>query len=390
MIAPTFSLEEAVIRFWDALIVGAGPAGAMAARELACRGLMVLLVDRASFPRWKVCGACLNERALQSLAQAGMSSLASRCRAVPLTNLYLAARGRRAALPLPGGAALSRESFDAALILEAIAMGAAFLPETYATLGGSNSSGRLIFLRQAKREQTAVARIVIAADGLSGRFIAGEPGIRSVISRDSRIGAGTIVTGAPDYYEPGKIYMACGTDGYVGLVRLEDERLGVAAALDWSTVQRAGGPAQLAAQVLADTGWPQIPRLEALTWRGTPRLTRRPSRLSGDRLFVIGDSAGYVEPFTGEGIAWALESALALAPVAVQATRRWASRYAATWTSAYRRVTGARRTCRAAARVLRFPFLTRGIIGLLGRFPALGQPVIHRINRRPSSKAAPL
>ena len=46
-------LAEAGDRLWDAVVIGAGPAGAVAARELAAAGVGVLLVDRASFPRWK-------------------------------------------------------------------------------------------------------------------------------------------------------------------------------------------------------------------------------------------------------------------------------------------------------------------------------------------------
>src|SRR5262249_26661731 len=67
-VSATLTLEEAARRSWHALVVGAGPAGATAARELARRGLDVLLVDRAAFPRWKVCGCCLNGNALATLA----------------------------------------------------------------------------------------------------------------------------------------------------------------------------------------------------------------------------------------------------------------------------------------------------------------------------------
>jgi flavin-dependent dehydrogenase len=59
---PTLAPESAAGRLWDVVVVGAGPAGAMAARELARRGAGVLLVDRAQFPRYKVCGGCLNPR----------------------------------------------------------------------------------------------------------------------------------------------------------------------------------------------------------------------------------------------------------------------------------------------------------------------------------------
>src|SRR5262249_23647918 len=58
-LAATLDLMTTSERRWDAVVVGAGPAGALAARELARLGAAVLLVDRATFPRWKVCGCCL-------------------------------------------------------------------------------------------------------------------------------------------------------------------------------------------------------------------------------------------------------------------------------------------------------------------------------------------
>ena len=70
-LAATVTLEEAARRTWGAVVVGAGPAGATAARELARRSVKVLLVDRAAFPRWKVCGCCLNGRAAAVLADGG-------------------------------------------------------------------------------------------------------------------------------------------------------------------------------------------------------------------------------------------------------------------------------------------------------------------------------
>src|SRR5262249_19506522 len=71
-ISATLSLPDAACRRWDAAIVGAGPAGAVAASTLARSGWSVLLVDRASFPRGKVCGCCLGGAALDALEQAGV------------------------------------------------------------------------------------------------------------------------------------------------------------------------------------------------------------------------------------------------------------------------------------------------------------------------------
>jgi flavin-dependent dehydrogenase len=360
----------------------------MTVRELARRGLGVLLVDRSAFPRWKVCGGCLNKRALGTLAEVGLEFLTSQCHAVPLERVQLAARDCSAVLPLPGGVALSREAFDAAMVRAALAAGAAFLPGTYATLAGAGPQGRIAFLRQGTREWPTAARFVVAADGLSGRLLAGERKMQNLIIRNSRIGAGAVVSGAPSFYERGTIHMACGDDGYVGLVRLEDGGVDIAAALERRAVQDAGGPSRLAAEILQSVGWPAIAGMENETWRGTPGLTRRAFRVAGERLFVVGDSAGYVEPFTGEGIAWALDAGVALASLAVEAAREWTPRLAARWTSIFRRTIGDRRACRAAARLLRHPRLTRGVIALLDRFPVLGLPVIRRLNRRPVKKVA--
>ncbi len=389
ILTATLSLEEAAIRLWDVLIVGAGPAGAMSARELARRGRSVLLVDRAQFPRWKVCGSCLNLRALEILKDAGANSFLLERQAVPLTSLRLAAQATTATLPLPGGVALSRERLDEALVESASAAGAVFLPGTYATSAGVGQECRWVYLRQGPREWSAAARIVIAADGLGGRFLAGEPGFRFVTRPQSRIGAGAISSEAPDFYTPGAIFMATGDEGYVGLVRLEDGRLDIAAALERSAVQHACGPARVVGRLLASVRWPAIGQLEHLAWRGTPGLTRQATRVSGERLFVVGDAAEYVEPFTGEGIAWALETAAALAPWADQAVQQWSPRLATRWQSRYRRLVRQRRTCRAAAFVLRSPVATRGLVGLLHRMPFLGSPVIRLLNRPVLDQAEP-
>ena len=69
----TIEREHAARERWDVIVIGAGPAGALAAREAARRQLKTLLVDRKTFPRTKVCGSCLSRRALSVLEHAGLS-----------------------------------------------------------------------------------------------------------------------------------------------------------------------------------------------------------------------------------------------------------------------------------------------------------------------------
>jgi flavin-dependent dehydrogenase len=386
-IASTLSLEQAVGRTWDAAVVGAGPAGALSARELARRGLAVLLVDQASFPRWKVCGCCLNGRALGALEAAGLGGLAAGRGAVPLRAIVLASHGRSARVALAGSVALSREAFDAALVEEAMHEGAAFLPQTRAVLPAECNAlagdFRMLDLYQGPRTAAVRARCVLAADGLGGKLLARAGVNAAPAAPGSRIGAGAVLGEAPAFYRPGTVYMACGEHGYVGLVRLEDGRLDVAAALDASWVRECGGPAEAVTPLLAEAGFAAVPGLAAATWRGTAALTRRATCCAAERLFVVGDAAGYVEPFTGEGMAWALASALALAPLAARAALRWQPSQADAWTALYGRVVARRRlACRGAAFVLRHPLLVGTLIRLLAHLPALAAPFLHILEAR--------
>ncbi|HLN30193.1 MAG TPA: FAD-dependent monooxygenase [Gemmataceae bacterium] len=384
-IGPTLSLADASARTWDAVVVGAGPAGAVAARELARRGTTVLLVDRASFPRNKVCGACLNVRALAALAAVGLGDLVERLGAVRLVGLHLAAEKTSARIRLPGGAALTRAALDAALVEAAIQAGAEFLPRADARLGDCTAQERLITLSRDGKSTTVAGRIILAADGLAGGFLRRQAGGHAIVTSDSYIGTAILVDEAPSFYAPGNIFMACRTGGYVGLVRVEAGRLNVAAAFGPDTLRRAGEAGLLVEDILEEAGFPHVPGLVGPVWHGTPLLTRRLTKPALERVLVIGDAAGYVEPFTGEGIAWALESALGAVPVAVRGCMAWSPALAREWTRRYRRLIGSRQwTCRMARQALRHRGIVRSILAALSRAPALAAPVIYALNRIPA------
>ena len=379
-LAPTLTLEQAAGRTWPVVVVGAGPAGAVAAGLIARAGSRVLLVDRSNFPRVKVCGCCLNGRALSALADAGLADLPARLGAVPLTAFRLAAGGREAELMLRRGVSLSREAFDAALIRHAIAGGADFLPATRAVRAASpNDATRSLLLSRQGDEREIAARVVVAADGLGGSLLA--EGSPSRSRPGSRIGAGVVVDFVHPFYAPGTIYMATAKTGYVGLVRLESGALDIACALDPSAVRAAGGPGAVATSILSEGNWPVPSDLAAAGWRGTAPLTRQARRVSGHRLFGLGDATGYVEPFTGEGMAWAMSSAVALAPLALAAALEWRPHLAARWRQTHRcLVTRRQRVCRVAAEVLRRPWLAALAVYFLARLPVLGRPVISHLN----------
>jgi menaquinone-9 beta-reductase len=312
----TCSLEEAAARVWDVLVAGAGPAGALTARGLAQQESTVLLVDKAAYPRWKVCGCCLNGAALASLSVAGLGHLPHRLGASPLRQLRLRAGGREAALPLPAGASLSRRALDAARVEAALQAGAAFLPETEAVLEPATGDYQQIRLCHNLERLSVHARIVVAADGLAGSFLKKVPDMEPTVCSRAPVGLGAVFDDAPEFYAPEAIHMAYARAGYVGAVRLEDGKLDVASALDPRRLRRPDGAAAAVAAILRECGFPCPEGLEAKSFRGTPALTRRRARVAAEGLFVLGDAAAYIEPFTGEGMAWAMQEALLLVPLA--------------------------------------------------------------------------
>ncbi len=375
---------------WDAVVIGAGPAGSIAALGLARSGHRVLLMERSRWPRSKVCGSCLNGLALHVLAEAGLGSLVADCGGRPLDTVVLHAGPRRARLPLPTGAALSRAVFDAALVREATRAGAVFLPETVAAVGQVAGDHRQVILRQGADRVAVQARVVLATTGLGAEAADTTVLPRATVNRASRIGAGATIDTGSDDYRPGIVYMASGRQGYVGLVRIESGALDVAAALDPAAVRARGNIGVVIRGVLEEAGLPVPSGATEADWRGTPALTRTRTRLGAERLFIAGDAAGYVEPFTGEGIGWALASGQALIPLAQQAIHVWQGDEVQRWERYHRDLIARRQfICRTLRPLLRSPVGVRTGVALLGRSPALARPVIRRINAALPVEGAP-
>jgi flavin-dependent dehydrogenase len=206
----------------------------------------------------------------------------------------------------------------------------------------------------------------------------GKPATRP--SRHARIGIGAELD-APRYpVTEGELHMAVARVGYVGLVRVESGRLNVAAAVDASAL-RASTPEHVVAGILCDAGLPPLPRTVAHGWRGTPSLTRS-GEAGALRLLRVGDAAGYVEPFTGEGIGWALADGRAAAEIALrvldgdpaEALVQWRRSRAATRSAG-------ERLCRALAWGLRRPRLVGLTVAALGAAPQLATPLVRRAGR---------
>jgi len=397
----------------DILIIGAGVAGTAAALSAAraaarstanrpanCRPPRILLVDRAPWPRDKVCGCCLTAHGVAALAALGIPPLSASPHAVPLHQVRICSGRSAVTLGLrPGGTVISRLELDALMVRTAQAAGVTFIPQCSAAVlprsaTASPSAPWLVTLSTPNSQHTIAASCIIAADGLAGRSLAALPELAVRTARTSPMGAGAIAhwgpltatlastsPAEPDALPPGRVILATGSAGYIGLVRLACGRVDIAAALNPAAARRAGGPGPLMQQLMARAGLvPTSLAASPAPWpariSGTPLLTRSRTGLALPGLLITGDSAGYVQPFTGEGMTWAIRGGshaghLAATCTPDEAAARW-SRWHATHIVARQRV------CRAVAAIVGIPALAHAAIWAAGTLPparALAQRV---------------
>lgn len=313
-------------RPWETVVVGAGPAGAATALRLARGGRRVLLIDRLPMPRGKVCGCCLSPVALRELSDLDAAVFPlDRPAPVPLSTMTLVQGGRSARFAFRGGAVMSRERLDTAIVEAGKMAGVAWRSGVEVVSVTADDGDGLVRLAvrsvDGDHPATLLAERCVLATGLVDR-VGGDAKDRGDRSRHRRggrggrclIGVGTTLPAGVIDLPTGELCMVVGRRGYCGLVRLEDGRIDVAAAVERDAVREEGGPAGAVRGVIRGArGIDAVGLAEAL--RGarlaaTPPLTRRAPLVSADgRIFRVGDAAAYVEPFTGEGIGWALIAA---------------------------------------------------------------------------------
>lgn len=358
--------------FWDVAIIGAGPAGSLLSLILARRGLSVILLDQADFPRRKVCGGCLNGSAMAALAHCELADLPARLGAQPVKRVHLRCQDHSAELPFKNHWSISRASFDAALVQEAQAAGVRFAPDNRASIGAIKDDYRQVEVQTSSGHTVLHAKVVIKAHGLK----------EGVVSRKSRVGVGTILQQVPQRLHDDGLLMIIGRGGYVGGVRVEDKQYDVAAALDVDYLKARATVANAVDELFRQAGFEIGNELAEAAWKGTPLLTRQPKQIAGERWFAVGDAAGYVEPFTGEGMAWAMNGAIALAPIVQRCVTQVHSCAAKEWTAVYRQKIGRKQwPCRILAQLLRRPMLSSGLISGLQYFPGLARPVLQYFDR---------
>lgn len=360
----TVTLRQLAESEWDAVVVGAGTAGASAALQLAALGKRTLLIEAKAFPRDKVCGGCLNQRAWSGLAMlrtpAGKASIPARvleAGAVPVDRMRLNCLGQEATWTTPVMHAISRRTLDSVLVDAAIDSGAVFCSETSTkVIEGDAKHFRNLRLANTRNENCVVkARSAIIADGLGHSSLSEFPELASHVKSGSRIGLGAIITDTLDAYPANELTMAVGREGYVGLTRVEQSKLNLAAAIDAEAIKKQGLTA-VVASILQSCRLPIPPSIETVKWTGTLPLTRMSREVAAQRLFKIGDSASYVEPFTGEGMSWAIQDAVSLSELLATADVNDCERLMAAWNAQWKQKLKSKQwVCRGLAGLLRYP-----------------------------------
>jgi geranylgeranyl reductase family protein len=303
----------------DALVAGAGPAGSAVAALLSRQGASVLLVEAAEHPRAKACAEYASPRIVEELERLGLeSSWADK--AVPLMGMDLHAGGHMAPIryadadgPRPAWG-VDRRTFDALLARHAVASGAELRERTRLArlvIDGGRVRGARVRDIATGREIEVRARWTIGADG-SRSTVSRLLGVERPVRFPRRLGLIAHYAGIPELADHGEMHV--GHDGYVGLAPTPGGELNVGMALPLDG-RGASAEARFGAAIAA---LPAVGRRLAGSRRLTPirgaaPIGHRVSRDAGPGWLLIGDAAGFVDPFTGEGIFRALRSARAAA-----------------------------------------------------------------------------
>lgn len=282
---------------YDAIVCGAGPAGAYAAYRLAREGAAVALFDRAAFPRAKPCGGAVSGKALR-LVEFDLSPVVER-----RVHAAWLARGDEAVLREAGAvvAAMTvRAAFDQFLLARAVGAGARFFPERRFA-GVEHGAGGVHVVTDRESFQ---GDVLLACDGAASAirtavFGRGAIGYASAIEATLEVRAAALARFADRVL----LDLDAIAGGYGWIFGKADHlNVGVYTTATGASPPRhferflARHPALAGARHLSVTGYP-IP------------VRNRLGTVERGRVWLLGDAAGVAEPILGEGIYFALKSA---------------------------------------------------------------------------------
>ena len=292
----------------DVAIVGGGPAGSTCAAFCAAAGLRTVLVEREKFPREKVCGDCINPACWPVLRRL---AVLEHVRALPYGKLdrveFIAIGGQKVIVDLPSGdeseIAIKRSLLDNLLLNRARELGAEIHEGSIVTALSKTASRNW--------------KIDIVTQTFGARFLVGADGRNSTVARlcnllprpeRERVALQAHIPLPRDFGN--RVVLQFLPEGYSGQAPVNETELNLCLVGTPPTISSLRKWAERHFQIGSDQPWRTI----------TP-LTRAPIPSTQENLFFIGDAARVVEPFTGEGIYYALRSGELAANAIVKISR---------------------------------------------------------------------
>ena len=325
----------------DVIVVGAGPGGAAAARYLATEGFDVIALEKSRFPREKVCGDGLTPRAVRELQLIGLETPRDEGW-IPNRGLRMIGGGHRLEFPwhdlesFPDyGLSLPRADFDHRLAKHARAAGADVREGWHVDATVREANGRVVGVTARATDDAGRktgdtveyrAPLVIAADGVSARMALGL-GLERKKNRPIGVAVRTYFETPRHEEEWMEGHLTISADGkallpgYGWIFPLGDGTANVGLG----TLSAKGKPSKLDHRALmrgwlADSAgdWEFGAQVGDVKGAAIPMaFNRQPHYVPG--LMLVGDSGGMVNPFNGEGIAYAMQAARRATEAAVAA-----------------------------------------------------------------------
>jgi flavin-dependent dehydrogenase len=303
----------------DAVIVGGGPAGSAMAARLAAAGHEVLVLDRAHFPRRKPCGECVNPAGVDALRALGVLDAVEAAGPARLDGWRIrpgAGDGFRGRFPGEvHGLGIARDVLDSILLDHARGSGAEVRTGARVT-GVLREGGRVVGVSVEGGEEIR-ARLVVGADGLRSvvvrrlELLRRAPRLRKVALTAHVVG----VDAGRGWGELRAIGRGC-----VGIAEVDGGRFNVTVVVAGDEAREvAGDPAAYFDDALQRFGFADARRVDEVLASGPFDFPVR--RAIVDGALLVGDAAGYYDPFTGQGIFRALRGAELAARTADAALR---------------------------------------------------------------------
>jgi geranylgeranyl reductase family protein len=298
----------------DVAIAGGGPAGSSAAMVLAEAGLDTLIVDKSQFPRNKACGEYLSAGAVEQLRELGLESTLAP-HAAQLDGIRLSGNGARVELRFSQkGWALPRTRLDDELLRSALARGATFLQARIEDVH-EEESGSLLTVREPSGEVRDIrARFVIGADGAQS-IIAKKSRLTVAPPGEQRFALGGHYGGLHDLdrfvemFVEGRSYFAVNPfdAAHANIMVIVREKDLTARKNDVDEFIR-----ERARALSGDAARFAQAQLEGKRVAVGP-LAHSTCGITAGKVLLAGDAAGFIDPFTGQGVYLALRGGIAAA-----------------------------------------------------------------------------